>query len=278
MAGTLAIVPRHVLGGPGYVAPSDKTTLAGIGLGGQGSQNITSLMQYPEVQVVAVCDVNRESGGYQSWNWTEGKEQRTAGREPARRAVEEFYAKTKGCGKYRGCRTYCDYRELLAKEKVDGVMVATPDHSHAVITMAALKLGKHVYCEKPLAYSVHEIRQVTETARKAGVATQLGNQGQASEEARLVREIIADGAIGPVHEVQVWSPARFWALPALRRPARPRRRRFPRASIGTCGLARPRAARIIRPIAPGRGGTGGTLAPACWATWDATSCRPCSRH
>ena len=97
-AGRLAIVPRHVLGGPGYVAPSDKTTLAGIGLGGQGSQNITSLMQFPEVQVVAVCDVNREGGGYQSWNWAQGKEQRTAGREPARRAVEEFYAKEKGPG------------------------------------------------------------------------------------------------------------------------------------------------------------------------------------
>ena len=84
VAGTLAVVPRHVLGGTGFVAPSEKTTLAGIGLGGQGSQNVVSLMQYPEVQVVAVCDVNRERGGYLSWNWTQGKEQRTAGREPAR--------------------------------------------------------------------------------------------------------------------------------------------------------------------------------------------------
>jgi predicted dehydrogenase len=219
-AGSLAIVPRHVLGGTGHVPPSEKTTLAGIGLGGQGSQDITSLMQYPEVQVVAVCDVNREGGGYQSWNWTQGKEQRTAGREPARRAVEDFYAKEKGLGQYRGCRGYSDYRELLAKEKVDAVMVATPDHSHAVITMAALKLGKHVFCEKPLAWSVEETRLVTETARKAGVATQLGNHGQASEEARLVREFIADGAIGAVHAVQVWSPARFWALPPFAgRPA-----------------------------------------------------------
>ena len=79
IAGTLTIVPRHVLGGAGYVAPSEKTTLAGIGIGGQGSQNITSLMQFPEVQVVAVCDVNRESGGYLSWNWAQGKEQRTGG-------------------------------------------------------------------------------------------------------------------------------------------------------------------------------------------------------
>jgi predicted dehydrogenase len=207
----VTIVPRHVLGGEGQVAPSAKTTIAGIGTGGQGIQNLMALQQYPEVQIVAVCDVNRESGGYLSWNWTQGKEQRQGGREPARRAVDEGYAQAKASGTYQGCRTYVDYRELLAKEDVDGVMIATPDHLHAVITMAALKLRKHVYCEKPLTYSVHEARQVTEAARRAGVATQLGNHGQATEEARLVREFIMDGVIGPVHEVQVWSPARFWA-------------------------------------------------------------------
>src|SRR6476620_9638716 len=93
-------------------------------------------------------------------------------------------------------------------------MIATPDHSHAVITMAALKRGKHVYCEKPLTHSVAEARLVTETARHAKAATQLGNQGQAEEPARLVQEMIADGAIGAVREVQVWSPARFWSWPA----------------------------------------------------------------
>ena len=92
-------------------------------------------------------------------------------------------------------------------------MVATPDHAHAVVTMAAIKAGKHVYCEKPLAYSVYEARQMAEAAKKAGVATQLGNQGQASEEARLVREFILDGAIGPVREVQAWSGPRPWSWP-----------------------------------------------------------------
>ncbi len=213
-ATAFTIVPRHVLGGEGHVAPSDKTTLAGIGVGGQGLQNIQAFLEFPEVQVVAVCDVHRESGGYLSWNWTQGKEQRTAGREPARRLVEEHYAQEKNAGKYQGCRAYSDFRELLAKEDVDAVMVATPDHTHAVITMAALKKGKHVYCEKPLTYSVYEARQVAEAARKAGVATQLGNQGQASEEARLTCEFIWDGAIGGVHEVQVWSGPRFWAWPA----------------------------------------------------------------
>ena len=210
-AAGLSIVPRHVLGGEGQTPPSGKLTLAGIGTGGQGCQNMVALQRIPEVQVIAVCDVNRESGGYLSWNWAAGKEQRLAGREPARRAIEEYYAQQRPAGKYRGCRTYSDYRELLAKEDVDAVMIATPDHTHAVIAMAAIKLKKHVYCDKPLAYSVYEARQVTAAAREAKVATQLGNQGQATEEARLVCEFIADGAIGAVREVLVWSPARFWA-------------------------------------------------------------------
>jgi predicted dehydrogenase len=212
-AAVFTIVPRHVLGGDAHVAPSDKTTLAGIGVGGQGIQNTLALLQFPEIQVVAVCDVNRESGGYLSWNWGQGKDKRVGGREPARRAVDEFYAKQKNSGTYRGCTPYNDFRQLLDQEDADAVMVATPDHTHAVVTMAALGKGKHVYCEKPLTYSVHEARQVTEAARQAKVATQLGNQGQASETARLVCEFVWDGAIGPVHEVNVWCPARFWAWP-----------------------------------------------------------------
>jgi predicted dehydrogenase len=208
-----SIVPRHVLGGPGHVPPGAKTTLACIGTGGQGLQNLEIFLQFPEVQVAAVCDVNRQSGGYLSWNWTEGKEQRLAGREPARRTADQYYAAQKRSGKYRACAAYADFRELLAKEDVDAVMIATPDHAHAVVTMAAIHRGKHVYCEKPLCYSVEEARRVAEAARRAGVATQLGNQGQATEEARLVREMIMDGAIGPVREVVAWSGPRFWAWP-----------------------------------------------------------------
>ena len=208
------IVPRSVLGGPGQVAPSAKVNLAGIGLGGQGLQDMIAFQQIPEVQVVAVCDVNREGSGYISWNWSEGKESQKCGREPARRLMDENYAKQQPSGQYRGVKAYNDYRELLEKENIDAVMIATPHHTHAVITMAELKRGKHVYCEKPLTWSVHEARQVAETARRAGVATQCGNQGQASESARVVREIIADGAIGAVREVQVWCPPRFWSWPA----------------------------------------------------------------
>lgn len=209
----LTLVPRHVLGGAGAVSPGGKITLAGIGLGGQGLQNMTALQGLPEVQVVAVCDVNRQDGGYISWNWSEGKEGQTCGREPARQLMEANYAKLRRSGEYKGCKAYSDYRELLDKEDVDAVMIATPDHSHAVITMEALRRGKHVYCEKPLTYSVKEARLVTEAARRAKVATQCGNQGQAAESARVVREIIAAGAIGAVREVQVWSGARFWSWP-----------------------------------------------------------------
>jgi predicted dehydrogenase len=212
-AAATVIVPRHVLGGAGHVPPSEKTTLAGIGVGGQGIQNMIRFQQFPEIQVVAVCDVNRQSGGYLSWNWSQGKETRLAGRAPARRVIDEAYAKQKNIGKYRGCQAYADYRELLEKEDVDAVMVATPDHSHAMITLAAIERGKHVYCEKPLTYSVYEARQVAEAARRAKVATQLGNQGQASEEDRLVREFILDGALGPVHEVKILWGGAFWAGP-----------------------------------------------------------------
>ena len=212
-ATAFTVVPRRVLGGAGVVAPSERLTLAGIGVGGQGTQNLATFQMLPQVQVVAVCDVNRESSGYLSWNWSEGREAQVCGREPARRMIEGAYAKQQPSGAWRGCRAYADYRELLEKEDVDAVMVATPDHTHAVITMAALKRGKHVYCEKPLTWSVAEARSVAEAARQAGVATQCGNQGQATESARVTQEILADGVIGPVREVHVWYGARFWSWP-----------------------------------------------------------------
>lgn len=210
-----AIVPRHVLGGKGYIAPSDKTTMAFIGLGGQGQINLDNLLQIKAVQAVAVCDVHREGDGYISSNWDRGNIKKTGGYEPARRRVNAFYADQKAQGSYQDCRTYSDYRELMDREDVDAVMIAVPDHSHAVITMAALRQGKHVYCEKPLTYSVEEARLITEAARKAQVATQLGNHGQASEEARIVQEFLLDGAIGPVHEVHIaWNRKRFWDPPS----------------------------------------------------------------
>jgi predicted dehydrogenase len=215
------VVPASVFGRDGKAPPSEKTTIACIGMGGQGHVDLFNLLEFPDVRVVAVCDVHREGGGYISWDWMQGKEEKSGGREPARRLVDEHYAKQGGGP--GGCRGYADYRELLEREDVDGVVVATPDHTHAVITMAAIGRGKHVYCEKPLAYSVAEARRIVEAAREKGVATQLGNQGQASEEARIVQEFIMDGAIGAVREVHVTVGAPFWPQPAwgTRPPERP---------------------------------------------------------
>lgn len=208
-------IPSYVLGENSRLAPNAKTTVACIGMGGRGYQDLRTFLRFDELQIVAVCDVNRESDGYISWDWEQGKETKISGREPARRSVDEYYAEQKDKTQYHACRAYNDYRELLDKEDVDAVVVATPDHTHAVITMAALKKRKHVFCEKPLTWSVREARTIAEEAKRAGVATQLGNQGQATEEDRLTREIIADGAIGNVREVQVSISARFWHWPAM---------------------------------------------------------------
>ncbi len=213
-ASLFTIVPRYTLGGRGHIPPGEKTVLGCVGMGGQGHVNLFNFLQFDEVQVAAVCDAHRETGGYISWEWMQGKEQKVGGCEPARQLVDKHYAEKHGAGSYRGCHAYLDYRELLDKEDVDAVMVATPDHTHAVITLAALNRGKHVYCEKPLTYTVAEAREVAETASRMGVATQLGNQGQALEEARVVQEFILDGILGPITEVHVTVGLPFWEQPA----------------------------------------------------------------
>ena len=165
------IVPRHVLGGPRRVPPSEKLNIAGVGIGGRGAGD---LHEVGSENIVALCDVDDKY------------------------AANAFKS-------YPNAKKYHDFRKMLDKEKnIDAVVIATPDHTHAVVAMMAIKMGKHVYCEKPLAHSIYEVRKLTEAAREAGVATQLGNQGQASEETRLVSEFIRDGAIGQVREVHSW--------------------------------------------------------------------------
>ena len=160
-------------------------------------------------------------------------------------------------------------------ENIDAVVVATPDHCHAIVSMAAIKRGKHVYCEKPLTHTVCEARAVAEAAREHKVATQMGNQGQACEETRLLCETIWDGAIGQVHEVHVWTDRplnginnvtgrRVWTGPTTRRL-------FPTRSIGTSGSVRRRCVRIIRHTCHSTGAAGGISAPARSATSAATA-------
>ncbi len=172
-AAAFTVVPRHVLGGAGRTAPSEKLNIAGIGVGGRGSGDLRAL---ESENIVALCDVD--------WRHAAGTFRR-----------------------YPSARKYKDFREMLDKEdkNIDAVMVATPDHMHFMASMWAIKRGKHVYCEKPLTHSVYEARTLAEAARKAGVATQMGNQGQAGEAPRLLRETIWDGAIGQVRDVHVWT-------------------------------------------------------------------------
>ena len=171
-AAAISIVPRHVLGGPGQTPPSEKLNIAGVGVGGQGGWD---LEQVKDQNIVALADVD--------WGY----------------AAHTF-------DKYPRAAKYKDFREMLDKEKgIDAVVVGTPDHTHAIVSMAAIQRGKHVYCEKPLTRTVYEARAVAKAAREHKVATQMGNQGMAFEGNRLMTEWLADGAIGPVREVHVWS-------------------------------------------------------------------------
>lgn len=168
----LMILPSRVLGRGGFKPPSEKLNIAGIGIGGQGGSDLS---QMTSENIVALCDVDTAHAG--------GIFRR-----------------------YDGAKVYKDYRKMLEEQKdIDAVVIATPDHQHAIIAMAAMRAGKHVYCEKPLTHTVWEARQITKAAREFKVATQMGNQGQASEETRQLCELIMDNAIGPVREVHVWT-------------------------------------------------------------------------
>ncbi len=169
------IVPRHVLGGAGFVAPSDQLRVAAIGAGGMGGGDIATVSKLG-ASFAALCDVDEE------------------------RAAGSFAAHPKA-------RRYKDFREMLDKEanNIDAVTVGTPDHVHAVAAMAAIRAGKHVYCQKPLTHTLHECRELTKAAKAAAVMTSMGNQGHATEGARLTNEWIQAGVIGNVTEVHVWS-------------------------------------------------------------------------
>ncbi|MGE0442295.1 MAG: Gfo/Idh/MocA family protein [Gemmatimonadales bacterium] len=189
------IVPRHVLG-RGYQAPSDKLNIAICGAGGMGMSNSTQLTSE---NLVALCDVDF---GY--------VDRSLHGRlNPKDRKPS---ATTAALGEqFQKAARYHDFREMLAKQRdLDAVLVATPDHLHAVIAKAAMEAGKHVYVQKPLTYSVHEARVLAETARRKGVVTQMGNQGHSSNDARLINEWVQAGVIGPVREVRIWTNRPIW--------------------------------------------------------------------
>ena len=173
----VTVVPRHVLGGVGNTPPSEKLNIAGIGVGGMGKSN---LRQLESENIVALCD------------------------------VDHAYA-APAFKRYPKAKVYTDYRKMLDKQSdIDAVVIATPDHTHAVISMAAMRRGKHVYCQKPLTHDVYESRMLAKAAKEEGVVTQMGIQGHSMEGGRLICEWIADGAIGEVTEVDAWCSLSYY--------------------------------------------------------------------
>jgi predicted dehydrogenase len=192
------IVPASALGRGGRPAPSNRVTMGFIGTGNQGTNDMRVFLGDKRVQVVAVCDVNRESAGY--WDGA------VAGREPAKRIVEENYAKETAAGQYKGCTTYNDFRELLARKDIDAVEVATPDHWHCIASVSALHAGKDVYCQKPLALTITEGRLMADTAKKTGRIWQTGSQQRSDPHFRRAAELVRNGRVGKLTEVRCGLP------------------------------------------------------------------------
>lgn len=225
-ASVFTIVPRHVLGGPGVIPPSEKITLAHIGCGTQGLRELPDLLKMPEVEIVAACDPVREGHDYVDWSkdelrsdlaralgqpdWRRGAPGIPGGREVLREVVETYHKSQRGSEEFKGCATYADFRELLAKEKdVTAVKIMTPDHLHATIALAAMKAGKQVVVHKPLANRLLEARLVIETARKTGLATHFlpASEGPSI---RTVKAWIEAGIIGRLREIHNWSNRPVW--------------------------------------------------------------------
>lgn len=182
-----SIVPRYVLGGPGFVPPSDLLNMGGVGVGGKGFVDVKGVSTE---NIIALCDVDDV------------------------RATDSYKAHPKA-------RKYRDFRKMLDKEKdLDAITISTPDHMHAMITMEAMKRGIHVYTQKPITRTIYEAREIREFAKKAGIVSQMGNQGHANEGPRILNELIWQGAIGKVHEVHCWTDRPVWPQGIPNRPAK----------------------------------------------------------
>ena len=223
-AAAFTILPGRGFGKSRRIAPSDRVNIAAVGVGGMGRQNLMALSSQ---NLVALCDVD--------WRFVDGRfadipkqAESTAQRlkdatDPAtqQRAQQQLTGWNDLQAKIPKAKRYTDYREMLAKQKdIDAVVVATPDHMHALIALAAMDLGKHVYVQKPLCWSVEECRRLSQKAVSTKLQTQMGNQGHSSDDARLVNEYIQSGAIGTVTEVHAWTnrPLSHWPQ-GIPRPA-----------------------------------------------------------
>jgi predicted dehydrogenase len=198
LLGAPLILPAGTLGAADKPAASSRITLGFIGTGNQGINDIRGFLGDSRVQIVAVCDVNRESAGY----WNGG----VAGREPARRIVETHYAAAKKAGKYKGCDTYSDFRDLLARKDIDAVVICTPDHWHAIPVIEACKANKDIYCQKPLSLTVAEGRAMSDAVKKHKRVFQTGSQQRSDPNFRRACELVRNGRIGKLHTVRCGLP------------------------------------------------------------------------
>ena len=203
VAAAATIVPRHVLGGPGAVAPSDRDHVALVGAGGRGLQNARELMKLPDVQITAVADPA------EFWDLRDFYYRGVSGRGPVCEESEAHYQRSNTAFR---CRPHVDFRKMLDESGADfdAVLCATPDHLHASVALRAMRAGKAVYCEKPLTHNIAEARLVARVAKETGVATQMGNQGHSRDGIRRTREFLEAAVLGDLKEVHAWVPATRW--------------------------------------------------------------------
>lgn len=234
---TITVLPRRVLGGPGYVAPSDKVNVALIGSGTQALRQLMGdWLPREDLHLACICDPNKDSDDYRDWsphglrnsvrrfmnnpNWGSETGIR-AGREAGRELVEHYYANTRGTNGYKGCQTYVDYRDMLAEsESIDAVIDMTPEHLHGVVNIAAMKAGKHVIAHKTLANVLYEVRETVKVARETGVTTHLMAWNNDPEFYQF-KEWIQSGVIGKIKEVHNWTNRPIWPQGWIENPKEP---------------------------------------------------------
>ncbi|HNT35142.1 MAG TPA: Gfo/Idh/MocA family oxidoreductase, partial [bacterium] len=178
-------IPARALGLEGRPAPSDRITLGFIGVGSMGSGNLRGFRSASDTQVLALCDVDRR---------------RLAS---AKAETESFYAQQQTDGTYHGCSDYVDFRQLVARQDIDAVVISTPDHWHVLPSIAAVRMGKDVYCEKPLSLTIAEGRALSDAVKRHGRVFQTGSQQRSSQNFRLACELVRNGRIGKLHTIEV---------------------------------------------------------------------------
>jgi len=186
-----AVVPSSVFGA---FAPNERINVGFIGLGNQSTIDLPAFLEQPDVQVVAVCDVNRGSGNYR-------EPSQFLGREPGKKSVDDYYAEKTGKADYKACAAYGDFREVLGRKDIDAVVIITPDHWHGIMVVEAAKAGKDIYCEKPLSLTVEQGKAMVAAVRKYKRVFQVGSMYRSSPQVRFACELVLNGKIGQLKKI-----------------------------------------------------------------------------